>query len=86
MDLINPANSGRVYLGEDFTGTSQHSFSFDLTQKVAGTDVNVYSIMGVKQATGNAKMTYQYNGTNIASTSSDQIAGKSSEDAYDRII
>ncbi len=86
VDLINPANSGRVYLGEDFTGTSQHSFSFDLAQKVAGTDVNVYSIMGVKQATGSAKMTYQYNGTNIASTSSDQIAGKSSEDAYDRII
>lgn len=86
VDLINPANSGRVYLGEDFTGTSQQSFTFDLAQKVANTDVNVFSIMGVKQATGTAQMTYQYNGTNTPSASSDKITGKSSDDAYDRIM
>ena len=86
VDLINPANSGRVYLGEDFTGTAQQSFAFDLSQKVAGTDVDVYSIMGVKQATGTAKVTYQYNGTNATSSSSDQITGESSEDAYQRIV
>ena len=86
VDLINPANSGRVYLGEDFTGTAQQSFAFDLAQRVAGSDVEVYSILGVKQATGTAKVTYQYNGTNVPSSSSDQITGESSEDAYQRII
>ena len=86
VDLINPANSGRVYLGEDFTGTAQQSFTFDLVQKVAGSDISVYSIMGIKQATGTAKVTYQYNGTNVPSSSSDQITGESSEDAYKRII
>lgn len=86
VDLINPANSGRVYLGEDFTGTAQQSFAFDLAQKIAGTDVNVYSVMGIKQTTGTAKVTYQYNGTNVPSASTDQITGESSEDAYQLII
>ncbi len=85
-DLVNPAESGRVYLGEDFTGTAQHSFTFDLAGKEPGTDVNVLSIMGVKQATGTAKATFQYNGTNAPSSSNDQIAGESSDDAYKLII
>ena len=86
VDLVNPASSGRVYLGEDFTGTAQQSFTFDLAGKVPGTDVNVLSIMGVKQATGTAKATYQYNGTTTTSSSRDQVTGQSSDDAYKQII
>ncbi len=86
VDLVNPASSGRVYLGEDFTATSQQSFSFDLAGKMADTEVNVLSIMGVKQSTGTAKVTFQYNSTNVASTSNDQISGRSSDDAYQQII
>lgn len=86
VDLVNPAQSGRVYLGEDFTATAQQSFSFDLPQRVADSEVAVLSVMGVKQATGTARMTYQYNGTPAPSSAGDQIAGKSSEDAYQRIV
>ena len=86
VDLVNPASSGRVYLGEDFIGTSQQSYSFDLAQKVTDAQVSVLSIVGVKQATGTARMTYQYNGTNAASASGDQISGGATDDAYKRIV
>lgn len=82
VDLVNPSNSGRVYLGEDFTANSQQSFTFDLAGRVADTPVDVYSMMGVKQATGTAKVTFQYNGTNAPSIASDQITGESSDNAY----
>ena len=86
VDLINPANSGRVYLGEDFTGTTQQNFSFDLAGRASGTDVDVLTIMGVKQATGTAQATFQYNGTNVATAASDKITGEVSDDAFKQII
>ena len=86
VDLINPAESGRVYLGEDFTGTSQQSFTFNLADKVQDTQVNVYSIMGVKQATGTARVTFQYNDTNLPSSGNDQMSGKSDDNAFQQII
>lgn len=85
LDLINPAESGRTYLGEDFISKPQQSFNFDLTDRVSGSDVTVKSIMGVKMATGTAKVTFQYNGTNIPSSDADQISGSTSENAYQPI-
>lgn len=86
VDLVNPGETGRVYLGEDFSSKTQQSFSFDLRGMVSNTDVDVTSVMGVKITSGTAKVTFQYNGTNISSSASDQISGGSSENPYYPII
>ncbi|MBQ0069931.1 MAG: hypothetical protein KBT09_09310, partial [Bacteroidales bacterium] len=76
VDAYNPGQSGRVFLGEDFTYNPTQSFTFDLKGHVDGTQVNVLTTAAVRQtsSTGSGKFSFQYNGTNLAMDNSDKFA------------
>lgn len=74
-DIENPGETGRDFLGEDFRYTTTQSFPFTLTGLVDGSEVSVLTRFGAKTTGGTgAKLTFQYNGTNLVSSSSDDMA------------
>lgn len=72
-EITNPGQTGRDMLGEDFTGTPQQTYTFDLKGKVPGSQVSVHTTTGVFQTSqsGNGKFTFQYNGTNLPEAPND---------------
>ena len=46
QDIINPGETGRRYLGEDFKSNASQTFSFDLDGLAAGTSVGAYISFG----------------------------------------
>lgn len=72
-ELVNPGETGRIYLGEDILNTSSYMFKFNLKDKVQGSNITVVTTAGALQSsnTGQGKFTFQYNGTNLPSASSD---------------
>ena len=74
VDAYNPGQTGRVFLGEDFTYNPTQSFTFDLKGLVDGTQVNVLTTAAIRQtsSTGSGKFSFQYNGTNLAPDNSDK--------------
>lgn len=73
-ELVNPGETGRLLLGEDFRYTKSQSFKFTLPGFESGTKVNVLTSFASKTMGGNASLTFQQNGTNIPSESGDQIS------------
>lgn len=65
-ELINPGETGRVLLGEDFTSTNSQSFKFTLDGLVDGSTVNVVTRFAAKTLNANSSMSFKYNGNNIA--------------------
>ncbi len=85
-DLDNPGETGRDFLGEDFRYTTTQSFQFSLPGLVDGSEVSVLTRFGAKVTDGStsggsgASLSFQYNGTNLSSSSSDQMSGVGSGD------
>ena len=69
-ELINPGETGRVLLGEDFTSTNSQSFKFSLDGLVDGSTVNVITRFGAKTMNANSGVSFKYNGNNLAGTTS----------------
>ena len=85
VDLVNPGETGRIYLGEDFISRNSQTFTFDLTGRVAGTEVAVLSSFGVKIANGSASLEHTQNGTKLdynASTDRAQFSEATQDDPY----
>ena len=76
VDITNPSETGRVYLGEDFMSNAQQTYNFKLTGHVSGTKVNALTVAGVCQqsASGSGSFTFQANGTNLPKAASDQFS------------
>lgn len=74
-ELVNPGETGRILLGEDFRYTKTQSFKFTLPGLVKDTKVNVLTSFASKTMGGNSKLTFQQNGTNLPSESGDNIGG-----------
>ncbi len=74
-ELVNPGETGRVLLGEDFRYTKTQSFKFTLPGLVKGSNVNVLTSFASKTMGGNSKLTFQQNGTNLPTESGDNIGG-----------
>ncbi|MDO4510764.1 MAG: type IX secretion system sortase PorU [Bacteroidales bacterium] len=72
-ELVNPGETGRVLLGEDFRYTKSQSFKFQLPGLVSGSEVNVLTTFASKTMGGNASLTFQQNGTNLPSANTDRI-------------
>lgn len=74
-ELYTATASGTYLMGEDFKYNTTQSFKFSLPDYVEGTDLTVLTAFAAKTIGGSSnKLTFQYNGTNLTSTSSDNIA------------
>lgn len=75
QELVNPGETGRMLLGEDFRYTKSQTFKFSLPGYVSGTNVNVLTSFASKTMGGSARLTFQQGGTNLPSESADNISG-----------
>ncbi len=73
-ELVNPGETGRVFLGESFTSGKTQTFKFDLDGKVAGSNVNVYTIFAAKTKGASSTITHFVNGEEQSSTNNDVIS------------
>ena len=65
-ELVNPGETGRVLLGEDFTSTGTQSFKFTLDGLIDGTEVRVLTRFCAKTLVNGSSVSFKYNGNNIA--------------------
>lgn len=72
-ELVNPGETGRMLLGEDFRYNKSQTFKFSLPGYISGTNVNVLTSFASKTMGGNSKLTFQQNGTNIPGDGTDNI-------------
>lgn len=78
-ELVNPGQTGRVLLGEDFRYNTTQTFKFTLDGLVANSEVSVLTNFVAKSmAGGSNKLTFKYNGNNLSSSSSDNISAATS--------
>ena len=69
-EIINPGETGRVILGEDFSTNNSQNFKFTLDGLVNETEVDVYTRFAAKTLKSASSLSFKYNGTNIAGTQS----------------
>ena len=73
QDIINPGETGRKFLGENFASTRNQTFKFQLEDRVTGEPIYVYTVFGAKTANAGSTVACSYNGTQIPVTSGDII-------------
>lgn len=73
QDLINPGKTGRNFMGEDFSTNKSQTFKFSLDGLVSGSTVKVYTNFGAKTLGAKSKLSFQYNGTELPASTSDNI-------------
>ena len=73
QDIINPGETGRKFLGENFASTRNQTFKFQLEDRVTGEPIYVYTVFGAKTANAGSTVACSYNGTQIPVTSGDMI-------------
>ena len=73
QDIINPGDTGRKFLGENFASTRNQTFKFQLEDRVTGEPIYVYTVFGAKTANAGSTVACSYNGTQIPVTSGDII-------------
>ncbi len=69
QELASPGGSGRLMVGEDFNTTRQRSFTFDLTERKAGTDVDVNIAFFARTPAVASRIAAEANGVKIAESS-----------------
>lgn len=82
-DLLQCAESGREYLGEDFRSNKSQNFSFDLPDNVTG-NAKIRVKFGAN-TTEQSNFMVSANGERLAATSEDRIAAVSNADQYYRV-
>ena len=65
-EYINPGETGRNLLGEDFTGTNSQSFKFTLDGLIDGSTVKVQTRFAAKTLNASSRVSFKYNGNNLA--------------------
>lgn len=77
QDIINPGETGRIFLGESFTSGKSQTFKFDLDGLVSGSDVRVFTHFTAKARGANSTIAHAYNGNTLPTTNMDQISAVS---------
>lgn len=80
QELINPGETGRQMLGEDFRYNSTQSFKFTLDDMVAGSTVLVQTRFAAYAKDSESKLRFQYNGTNLPATDNDNLPANTSSE------
>ena len=64
QDIVNPGETGRKYLGENFMSSQSQTFRFDLEGLVPGTEVLSYTVFGAYSTT-QSSVSHSYNGVKL---------------------
>ena len=81
-ELINPGETGRTLLGEDFTTTNSQAFKFTLDDLVDGSTVSAYTRFAAKTIGSNSSVTFKWNGNNLAGSHSIEAVNSSDPAHY----
>ena len=73
QEIINPGETGRTFLGEDFKSNKRQTYRFDLEGRVAGTPVQSMTIYGAYVQNASSTLTHSVNGTALPVSSLDMI-------------
>ena len=73
QDIINPGETGRNYLGEDFKSNRRQTFRFNLDGMVPGSQVKSYTAFGAYTPSVSSTVVQSYNGTTLPATNADII-------------
>ena len=82
QELINPGETGRVLLGEDFTNNNSQSFKFTLDGLVDGSTVQAITRFAAKTINANSIVSFKCNGTNLAGTHAIKAVDQSDPSHY----
>ena len=74
LEIINPGETGRAFLGDDFKSNRHQTFKFDLSGKVAGSQVKSYMMFGARTPNVNSTVSSSYNGKPLPVTDADLIS------------
>ena len=74
LEIINPGETGRAFLGDDFKSNRHQTFKFDLSGKVQGSQVKSYLMFGARTPNVNSTVTSSYNGKALPVTDADLIS------------
>ncbi len=69
QELINPGETGRDFLGEDFRYNTSQSFNFSLPGLVDGGTITAMTYFAAKTINVSGKLAFQYNGNNLPPSS-----------------
>ena len=74
QDIINPGETGKVFLGESFISNKVQTFKFNLEGLVEDSTVNVYTVFGAKLTGAGCTISHSYNnGKVLSETNADMI-------------
>ena len=74
LEAINPGETGRAFLGEDFKSNRRQSFKFDLDGMVEGSQVKSYVMFGARTPNVSSTVIQSYNGKDLTVTDADLIS------------
>lgn len=83
QDIINPGETGRNFLGEDFKSRKSQNFKFDLDGLVPGSQVKVNTVFGALVNSGSVTVSHSYNSTPLTDIDTD-IIGKAGSHVHYR--
>ena len=73
QEIINPGETGRVFLGENFASNKNQTFKFNLEGLVGGGNVNVMTGFAAKTTGAASTLSFSYNGEKLSELSTDII-------------
>lgn len=81
-ELVNPGETGRVLLGEDFSNNTSQTFKFTLPGLIDGGNVTAITQFAAKTLGSGTTMTFKYNGNNLAGSNEIPAVSSSNSDHY----
>ena len=82
QEIINPGETGRVFLGESFVSNKSQTFKFTLDGLVSGSNVNVLTMFAAKTDKSASTISYTCNGDTLPELDSDLIYPAEDDDFY----
>ncbi len=65
QDIVNPGETGRRFLGENFASSNSQTFRFDLDGLVPGSEVLSYTVFGALTTGAMSSVSHSYNGEKL---------------------
>ena len=82
QDIINPGETGRNFLGEDFKARKSQNFKFDLDGLVAGSEVKVYTVFGAMIPNAGGTVSFTYNNKELPVIDTDLFKAGSTDHVH----
>ena len=73
QEIINPGETGRAFLGENFASNRKQTFNFDLNGIVSDSKVKMYSVFAAQTTGGSSQLNYAANDSALRSDGADII-------------